>query len=78
MIAAGPSATRHKVGDKVFTAVHGGKYKDLGSAAEFSLVDDSLAMSVPNGMSVEEAVTFGVGFMTAGAVSTTYPLRDSG
>lgn len=68
VVALGPSATRHKIGDKIFTAVHGGKYKDNGSAAEYTLVDDSLAMAVPEGMSSEEAVTFGVGFMTAGAV----------
>lgn len=69
VVAVGPAVTRHKVGDRVFTAVHGGKYKDFGSAAEYTLVDDSLAMSVPQGMSSEEAVTFGVGFLTAGVVS---------
>jgi NADPH:quinone reductase-like Zn-dependent oxidoreductase len=74
VVAVGPLATRHKIGDKVFTAVHGGKYKENGSAAEYTLVDDSLAMSVPEGMSSEEAVTFGVGFLTAGAVSTLHEM----
>lgn len=76
VVAVGDSTKRHSLGDRVFSAVHGGKYKDIGSAAEYCLVDDSLAMALPEGMSSREAATFGVGYLTAGAVSI--PRRVSG
>lgn len=71
VVAIGSSATKHSVGDRVFGAIHGGKYPTIGSAAEYCTVADDLAMAVPKDMKPEDATTFGVGFLTAAAVSFT-------
>lgn len=74
VVQAGSSTSRHKVGDRIFSAIHGGKYANIGSAAEYCVVGDDLAMSIPEGMSGEDAVTFGVGFLTAAA--TLYDTQE--
>ena len=69
VVSSGSPSNKHKAGDRVFGVVHGGKYQDIGSAAEYCVIDDELAMDIPKGMSDEDAVTFGVSFVTAAAVS---------
>lgn len=69
VVAAGSETKIHQIGDKVFGAVHGSKYPDKGSAAEYCVVEDDLAITVPEGLKQEEAVVYGVGFLTAAAVS---------
>lgn len=49
--------------------VHGGKLPAVGSAAEYCVIGDDVAMSVPEGWSNEDAATLGVPFLTAAAVS---------
>lgn len=71
MIGVGQGVSRHKVGDRVVGAIHGGKYDNIGSAAEYCVAADDLVFKVPESMSSEDAATFGVGFLTAAAVSFT-------
>jgi NADPH:quinone reductase-like Zn-dependent oxidoreductase len=59
---------RIKTGDRIVGIVHGGKYKGYGSAAEYLVVEKELCWGVPSGMEPSEAVTFGVGFVTAAFV----------
>jgi NADPH2:quinone reductase len=49
VVAVGPGATRHKVGDKVMSLVAGGGY------AQYCIAQDAQAMAVPQGMSMQEA-----------------------
>lgn len=78
VVALGSSNSKHQIGERVFSAVHGGKYPNIGSAAEYCIVPDSLAIRVPESMPSTEAVTFGVGFLTACIVRTQHiTLTDS-
>ena len=58
-----------KVGDKVSSQVHGGKFPDRGSYAEYLKVEQEMLWKVPEGLEMDEAATFGVGYCTAGLVS---------
>jgi NADPH:quinone reductase-like Zn-dependent oxidoreductase len=79
VVATGPRATRHAAGDRVVTAIHGGKHPNIGSAAEYCIAEDDLVFKIPQGISPEDAVTFGVGFLTASAVRDPGPqLASSG
>ncbi len=49
VVAAGPGATRHKIGDKVMSLVAGGGY------AEYCIAPDSHAIAVPEALSMVEA-----------------------
>src|ERR1700731_572390 len=49
VVAAGPGATRHKVGDKVMSLVAGGGY------AQYAIAQDAQAMKVPDSLSMLEA-----------------------
>jgi putative PIG3 family NAD(P)H quinone oxidoreductase len=49
VVAVGPDATRHKIGDKVMSLVAGGGY------AEYCLAPDAQAISVPDALSIIEA-----------------------
>jgi NADPH2:quinone reductase len=49
VVAVGPGATKHKVGDKVMSLVAGGGY------AEYCLAPDAQAMAVPDSLSIDEA-----------------------
>jgi len=62
-----------KVGDHVAGMVHGGKFTDKGSFAEYLRVQSDLLWKVPSSGSVglREAPTYGVGFTTAAQVLYT-------
>ncbi|MGB5902827.1 MAG: NAD(P)H-quinone oxidoreductase [Xanthobacteraceae bacterium] len=49
VVAVGPGATRHKIGDKVMSLVAGGGY------AEYCIAPDAQAISVPDTLSITEA-----------------------
>jgi len=49
VVAVGPGATRHKVGDKVMSLVAGGGY------AEYCIAPDAQAIAVPDALSMTEA-----------------------
>src|SRR3979490_501482 len=49
VLAAGPGATKHKVGDKVMSLVAGGGY------AQYCIAQDAQAMKVPPSLSMLEA-----------------------
>ncbi|MGY3602570.1 NAD(P)H-quinone oxidoreductase [Bradyrhizobium sp. Leo121] len=49
VVAVGPGATRHKVGDTVMSLVAGGGY------AQYCIAQDGQAMAVPPSLSIEEA-----------------------
>jgi NADPH2:quinone reductase len=49
VVAVGPGATRHKVGDKVMSLVAGGGY------AQYAIAQDAQAMAVPPSLSMLEA-----------------------
>ncbi|MBN8961347.1 MAG: NAD(P)H-quinone oxidoreductase [Rhizobiales bacterium] len=49
VVAVGPGATRHKIGDKVMSLVAGGGY------AEYCIAPDAQAITVPDALSIIEA-----------------------
>jgi putative PIG3 family NAD(P)H quinone oxidoreductase len=49
VVAVGPGASRHKVGDKVMSLVAGGGY------AQYAIAQDAQAMTVPHALSMLEA-----------------------
>lgn len=69
VVKAGSATSRHKVGDRVFGVVHGGKFPEIGAAAEYCVIADEIAMSAPESWSNEDVATLGVPFLTAVAVS---------
>lgn len=58
-----------KKGDKVAGFVHGGKYADRGSFAEYLKTDARLVVTVPEDVELERAASVGVGGYTAAQVS---------
>ncbi|MEJ8800931.1 NAD(P)H-quinone oxidoreductase [Pontibacter sp. H249] len=56
---AGINCTRFKKGDKVFGLLPGGGY------AEYAIIDENMAMPVPDNLSMEEAAAIPEVFMTA-------------
>lgn len=54
-----------KIGDKVAGCVHGGWSKEEGSYAEYAAIDSNMCFIVPDSMKMEEAATYGVGWVTA-------------
>lgn len=67
--ALGEGASKYKVGDRVCGVVHGGKFPNRGSFAEYLTVNEKLSMAVPKSLKDSEAATYGVGFCTAAMVS---------
>lgn len=63
----GKNVTKFKVGDRIAGAVHGGRYPDKGSFAEFTPADPLLCFHIPAHMSFEEASVYGVCAGTAAA-----------
>jgi len=57
-----------KVGDSVAGMVHGGKFSNKGSYAEYLKVPGDLVWKVPSGVSMRDAPVYGVGFVTAAGV----------
>ncbi|KAJ9094733.1 hypothetical protein QFC21_005891 [Naganishia friedmannii] len=62
-----------KVGDHVAGVVHGGKFEDKGSFAEYARVQSDLLWKVPSSgpVGLREAPVYGVGFVTAAQVLYT-------
>lgn len=58
-----------KKGEKVAGFVHGGKYTDRGSFAEYLKTDARLVVTVPEEVELERAASVGVGGYTAAQVS---------
>lgn len=58
-----------KIGDKVAGCVHGGWSKEEGSYAEYAVIDSNMCFIVPDRMKMEDAATYGVGWVTAAQVS---------
>lgn len=61
-----------KVGDRVAASLHGGLFTDKGSYAEYCKAPSDLVFKVPEKMSMEEAATFGVPWVTAAQVSLVW------
>lgn len=59
------------VGDKVAGFVHGGKYNDRGSFAEYVRTDPALVVKVPADVELERASSAGIGGYTAAQVSVS-------
>jgi D-arabinose 1-dehydrogenase-like Zn-dependent alcohol dehydrogenase len=57
-----------QVGDKVAGVVHGGMFEN-GAAAEYTRVQSDLMWKVPEGLKMDEAATFGIGWFTSLHVS---------
>ncbi|WWC85193.1 uncharacterized protein L201_000052 [Kwoniella dendrophila CBS 6074] len=57
-----------KVGDRIAGTILGGMRKDRGSFAEYLVVESDLTFKVPGNISLEDASTFGVSWLTAGQV----------
>lgn len=69
VMSVGSGVTRWKEGDRVCGFVHGGKFKDKGSFAEYLVVKENIAIATPDSLEDAEAATYGVGYCTAGMVS---------
>ncbi|KAF5520594.1 Trans-enoyl reductase ACTTS2 [Colletotrichum aenigma] len=54
-----------RIGDRVAGVVHGGLHRDRGSFAEYLKTDSDLAWKIPQGVSDEQAATYGVSAVTA-------------
>lgn len=59
VVEAGINCTRYSKGDKVFGLLPGGGY------AEYAIIDENMAMPVPENLSMEEAAAIPEVFMTA-------------
>ncbi|TPE44762.1 NAD(P)H-quinone oxidoreductase [Pontibacter mangrovi] len=59
VVEAGINCTRYKKGDKVFGLLSGGGY------AEYAVIDEAMAMPVPENLSMEEAAAIPEVFLTA-------------
>ena len=59
VVEAGPACTRLKPGDKVFGIISGGGY------AQYVVIDEGLALPIPEGLSFEQAAGVGEVFLTA-------------
>lgn len=54
-----------KVGDRIAGVVHGGLFPDKGAFAQYLKVPSDLAWKPPNGISDDQAATYGVSAVTA-------------
>ncbi|MDX5435741.1 MAG: NAD(P)H-quinone oxidoreductase [Pontibacter sp.] len=59
VVEAGVNCTRYKKGDKVFGLLPGGGY------AEYAVIDEQMAMPIPENLSMEEAAAIPEVFLTA-------------
>jgi len=66
-----------QVGDKVAGMVHGGKFSNKGSYAEYLKVPGDLVWKIPSSVSLRDAPVYGVGFVTAAGVSQLYHCQVS-
>lgn len=67
--AIGSAAQGWSIGDKACGFIHGGKFPDRGSYAEYGVVKADQAYKVPSNLAMEAAPTYGVAYTTAGMVS---------
>jgi len=58
-----------KMGDRVAGLVHGAKFTDVGSYAEYLKVEHDLLIKLPDHLSFEQGASYGLTFMTAVHVS---------
>jgi len=66
VVEVGKAAPRGwRRGDRVAGVVHGGMYRDRGSFAEYLKTDGDLAWKVPEGITDEDATTYGISAVTA-------------
>lgn len=56
-------------GDRVAGFVHGGKYRDRGSFAQYLKTDACLTVKIPKDLEMERAASVGIGGYTAAQVS---------
>jgi NADPH:quinone reductase-like Zn-dependent oxidoreductase len=66
--STGEGSKKFNVGDRVCGVVHGGKFPNRGSFAEYLIVKEEFSMAVPKELEDAEAATYGVGFCTAAMV----------
>lgn len=67
--AVGEAVTKPwRPGDRIFGCAHGANFRNVddGVFAEYALVQGDLQMRVPDGMSLEDAATVGLGAITVG------------
>lgn len=74
--AVGSSVSGWQVGDKACGFIHGGKFADKGSFAQYGVVKGGQAYKVPSNLSMEAAPTYGVAYSTAGMVSHSLAFRS--
>jgi len=65
VVQTGAEVTALHVGDRVAAAVHGNKFQDKGSFAQYLKVGSDMCWKVPDTVSGAEASTFGVAYITA-------------
>lgn len=70
IVALGPNINNKKlkVGARVATMVHGGKYTDIGAFAEYARAESELVWEVPAELALEDAAAFSMGVLTSGQV----------
>lgn len=57
-----------QVGTKVATVVHGGKFYDKGSFAEYARAESELVWKLPENLDLKEAASFPLALITNGQV----------
>ena len=63
------SKSDRPVGQRVAGWVHGNKFPDRGTYAEYAKADSDRVFTLPESIGSDEAATFGIGFVTAAMVS---------
>lgn len=69
VVAVGASASGWQIGDKACGFIHGGKFPNRGTFAEYGVSKANMAYKLPDNLSLEAAPTYGVAYSTAGLVS---------
>ncbi|RSH93061.1 hypothetical protein EHS25_007414 [Saitozyma podzolica] len=65
VVSAGAQVSSLKAGDRVASAVHGGKFSDKGSYAQYLKVAADMCWKVPESVPGDSAATFGTAYITA-------------
>jgi NADPH:quinone reductase-like Zn-dependent oxidoreductase len=69
VVSTGDQVSSLKTGDRVASAVHGGKFSDKGSYAQYLKVAADMCWKVPDSVPGDSAATFGTAYITAAQVS---------
>jgi NADPH:quinone reductase-like Zn-dependent oxidoreductase len=72
VISIAADVTLLKIGDRVASTVHGGKFPATGAFAQYLKVPQDMCWKVPDDVKGPEASTFGIGFQTAAMVRHRY------